>query len=83
MSVLVLVGTWTSPRRTIASGNKKQAKLADIGNNSIGNCRHGYKQPDDQLALLVQSLPALTHLDISGTNLAGPRKRFRAVAVHV
>lgn len=34
---------------------------------------HGYKHPEDQLQLLSLGLPNLTHLDISGTNLAGPR----------
>ncbi|XP_054164654.1 protein zer-1 homolog [Oppia nitens] len=34
---------------------------------------HGYKDPNKQLALIVQSLPELTRFDISGTNLAGPR----------
>ena len=34
---------------------------------------HGYKHPDDQLQLLSLGLVHLTHLDISGTNLAGPR----------
>ena len=34
---------------------------------------HGYRHPEDQLQLLSLGLPNLTHLDISGTNLAGPR----------
>ena len=33
---------------------------------------HGYKHPEDQLSLISLGLPNLTHLDISGTNLAGP-----------
>ena len=33
---------------------------------------HCYKEPIAQLALIVDNLPFLTHLDISGTNLAGP-----------
>lgn len=43
---------------------------------STSNDRHGqsYKDPDKQLLKLVNSLPHLTHLDISGTNLAGPSK---------
>ncbi|CAG2107636.1 unnamed protein product [Medioppia subpectinata] len=34
---------------------------------------HVYGEPNAQLALIVNSLPELTRLDISGTNLAGPR----------
>lgn len=34
---------------------------------------HGYKHPEDQLQLLSLGLLHLNHLDISGTNLAGPR----------
>lgn len=43
---------------------------------SSSNERHGhcFKSPDAQLAELVTALPNLTHLDISGTNLAGERK---------
>lgn len=39
---------------------------------SSDRCGHGYKHPEDQLSLLSLGLPNLTHLDISGTNLAGP-----------
>jgi Zyg-11 family protein len=38
---------------------------------------HGYKHPNKQLAIIVTSLPNLTSLDISGTNLAGPRMSTR------
>ncbi|CAG2104960.1 unnamed protein product [Medioppia subpectinata] len=37
---------------------------------------HGYKHPNKQLTLIVNSLPELTRLDISGTNLAGPRCEY-------
>ncbi|CAG2183367.1 unnamed protein product, partial [Oppiella nova] len=37
---------------------------------------HGYKHPNKQLTLIVNSLPDLTRLDISGTNLAGPRCEY-------
>jgi len=40
-------------------------------NEKIG---YSYKEPNEQLHSLVTSLENLTHLDISGTNLAGPRK---------
>ncbi|KAI1309475.1 Protein zer-1 -like protein [Halotydeus destructor] len=50
----------------------KSLRYLDI---SASNDRygHGYKHPDEQLSELVVSLPNLTHLDISGTNLAGQR----------
>ena len=34
---------------------------------------HGYKHPNKILTHIMSSLPDLTRLDISGTNLAGPR----------
>lgn len=37
---------------------------------------HGYKHPNKQLAMIVENLPNLTSLDISGTNLAGPRCEY-------
>lgn len=43
---------------------------------STSNDRHGhsYKHPESQLEVIALGLVNLTHLDISGTNLAGPRK---------
>lgn len=35
---------------------------------------HSYKHPESQLEVIALGLVNLTHLDISGTNLAGPRK---------
>ncbi|CAG2114481.1 unnamed protein product, partial [Medioppia subpectinata] len=39
-------------------------------------CGHVYEEPNEQLALIVNSLPELTRLDISGTNLAGDRCEY-------
>ncbi|CAG2109375.1 unnamed protein product [Medioppia subpectinata] len=40
------------------------------------DCGHVYEEPNTQLALIVNSLPELTRLDISGTNLAGDHCEF-------
>lgn len=70
LHTLILYNVWPLETQWPAVCSMKQLEYLDISvANSSG---YGtYKDPDYLLATLVESLPKLTHLDISGTNLAG------------
>ncbi|XP_053206077.1 protein zer-1 homolog isoform X2 [Panonychus citri] len=72
LKVLILYNCPLSPTALKKIAQLRTLKSLDI---SSSNDRHGhcFKSPDAQLAELVTALPNLTHLDISGTNLAGER----------
>ncbi|XP_015792080.1 protein zer-1 homolog isoform X2 [Tetranychus urticae] len=72
LKVLILYNCPLSPAALRKIAQLKTLRSLDI---SSSNERHGhcFKSPDAQLAELVTALPNLTHLDISGTNLAGER----------
>lgn len=70
LHTLILYNVWPLEKEWPSLCAMKQLEYLDISvANSSG---YGtYKEPDFLLATLVESLPVLTHLDISGTNLAG------------
>ncbi|RWS28170.1 protein zer-1-like protein [Leptotrombidium deliense] len=73
LEVLTTLILYNCPRINLSTIAKiKTLRHLDIS-SSNDRYGHGYKNPDAQLAELVNSLSHLTHLDISGTNLAGPR----------
>ncbi|RWS15684.1 protein zer-1-like protein, partial [Dinothrombium tinctorium] len=75
LEALTTLILYNCPRPQLALHNIAKIKTLRHLDISSSNDRYGhnYKHPDQQLAELVTSLPHLKHLDISGTNLAGPR----------
>ncbi|XP_055700674.1 protein zer-1 homolog [Phlebotomus papatasi] len=70
LSTLILFNVWPLEKEFRILSKFKKLHTLDLSvSNPIG---YGiYKDPNVLLANLVESLPLLTHLDISGTNLAG------------
>lgn len=69
---------YNCPKLHLAVNNIIKLKTLRCLDISCSNDRygHGYKHPNKQLTVIVNSLPNLTRLDISGTNLAGPRNEL-------
>lgn len=70
LTTLILFNVW--PLENELNTICKLRKLQTLDISSANSGVHGiYCSPDEQLATLVESLPDLQYLDISGTNLAG------------
>lgn len=70
LHTLILFNVWPLEKEWPYLCQMNRLEFLDISVASPSG--HGiYKDPDLMLASLVESLPMLTHLDISGTNLAG------------
>lgn len=72
LKVLILYNVPKLDQALIAISKLTTLQYLDIS-ASVDTYGHGYKHPEVQLQLISLGLPNLTHLDISGTNLAGPR----------
>lgn len=70
LSTLILFNVWPIEDEIHVLCEMKNLHTLDISVGTAGG--HGtYSSPNKTLCMLVESLPLLTHLDISGTNLAG------------
>lgn len=71
LSTLILFNIWPLEVEIPIICKLKKLMVLDIS-TAFGSSANGhYKNANQQLAMIVESLPLLSHLDISGTNLAG------------
>lgn len=70
LQTLILFNVWPLEREIPTICKLKRLHTLDIS-TSRSNSIPGYTTPNKTLEIIVDSLPMLTHLDISGTNLAG------------
>lgn len=70
LQTLILFNVWPLEREIPTICKLKKLHTLDIS-TSKSNSSPGYTQPNKALETIVDCLPQLTHLDISGTNLAG------------
>lgn len=71
LHTLILFNVWPIENGLHAICALKQLCTLDISISSSGNGHGTYDFPDETLEMLMDNLRELTHLDISGTNLAG------------
>uniref|UniRef100_A0A1B0FKZ3 Protein zer-1 homolog n=2 Tax=Glossina TaxID=44049 RepID=A0A1B0FKZ3_GLOMM len=71
LHTLILFNVWPIENGLHAICALKQLRTLDISISSSGNGHGTYDFPDETLEMLMDNLRELTHLDISGTNLAG------------
>lgn len=71
LTTLILFNIWPLEHEIHTICKFKNLHTLDISVANTGGQIGKYDAPDTLLAMLVESLPELTHLDISGTNLAG------------
>jgi Zyg-11 family protein len=70
LQTLILFNVWPLEREIPTICKLTRLHTLDIS-TSKSNSIPGYIQPNKTLETIVESLPLLSHLDISGTNLAG------------
>lgn len=70
LQTLILFNVWPLEQEIPTLCRLKQLRTLDMS-IAKSNINGNYSQPNRQLTELVENLPYLTHLDISGTNLAG------------
>lgn len=71
LNTLILFNVWPIVNQFDAIIQLKSLQTLDISISSSIPDHGNYKDPDEMLAILAINLPNLSHLDISGTNLAG------------
>lgn len=71
LTTLILFNVWPIEQELNYLSSMKTLRVLDISISSSGNSNGNYMFPDNFLKILIENLPKLTHLDISGTNLAG------------
>ncbi|KAL5290316.1 ZER1.2 family protein [Megaselia abdita] len=71
LQTLILFSVWPISNHLPTICNIKTLHTLDISIVNQVTGQGTYDQPDQKLEMLVYNLPNLTHLDISGTNLAG------------
>ncbi|TMW51865.1 hypothetical protein DOY81_003061 [Sarcophaga bullata] len=71
LHTLILFNVWPIVNQLPAICCLKRLRTLDISISSSGNGHGTYDLPDQSLEMLMDNLRDLTHLDISGTNLAG------------
>ncbi|XP_037933697.1 protein zer-1 homolog isoform X2 [Teleopsis dalmanni] len=71
LHTLILFNVWPIANQLHAICCLHNLRTLDISISSSGNGHGTYDLPDQILEMLMENLPNLTHLDISGTNLAG------------
>ncbi|XP_065359133.1 protein zer-1 homolog isoform X2 [Calliphora vicina] len=71
LHTLILFNVWPIVNQLPAICCLKRLRTLDISISSSGNGHGTYDLPDQSLEMLMDNLCDLTHLDISGTNLAG------------
>lgn len=70
LQALILFNVWPLEDEIPTLCKLKQLRTLDMS-IAKSNINGTYSDPNRQLAEIVESLPYLTHLDLSGTNLAG------------
>lgn len=68
---LILHNVWPIANQLHMICRMRTLKNLDISISSTTNGQGTYDLPDQTLEMLIENLQGLTHLDISGTNLAG------------
>lgn len=71
LHTLILFNVWPIANQLHAICHLRRLRTLDISISSSGNGYGTYDLPDQILEMLMENLRDLTHLDISGTNLAG------------
>lgn len=71
LHTLILFNVWPIVNQLPAICCLRRLRTLDISISSSGNGHGTYDLPDQSLEMLMDNLRELTHLDISGTNLAG------------
>ncbi|XP_061389099.1 protein zer-1 homolog [Musca vetustissima] len=71
LHTLILFNVWPIANQLHAICSLSRLRTLDISISSTNNGHGTYDLPDQKLEMLMENLPELTHLDISGTNLAG------------
>uniref|UniRef100_T1GPQ1 Uncharacterized protein n=1 Tax=Megaselia scalaris TaxID=36166 RepID=T1GPQ1_MEGSC len=71
LQTLILFSVWPISNHLPTICKIKTLHTLDISIVNQATGQGTYDQPDQKLEMLVLNLPNLTHLDISGTNLAG------------
>lgn len=71
LSTLILFNIWPLEEELPIVCKLKKLTALDVSTAFATSGNGAYTEPNQMLAMLVESLPLLTHLDISGTNLAG------------
>lgn len=71
LHTLILFNVWPIANQLHAICCLRRLRTLDISISSSGNGHGTYDLPDQTLEMLMENLRELTHLDISGTNLAG------------
>lgn len=71
LHTLILFNVWPIANQLHAICRMKKLRTLDISISATVNGHGTYDLPDQTLEMLVENLPELSHLDISGTNLAG------------
>lgn len=68
---LILFNVWPIEQEQAYIAAIKSLRILDISISTSGNGHGTYLFPDSFLKVIIDNLVNLTHLDISGTNLAG------------
>lgn len=71
LTSLILFNVWPLEQEIATICKFTKLHTLDISVANTGGQTGRYSSPDSTLGFIVNSLPELTHLDISGTNLAG------------
>lgn len=71
LHTLILFNVWPIANQLHAICSLSRLRTLDISISGSNNGHGTYDLPDQKLEMLMEHLPDLTHLDISGTNLAG------------
>ncbi|XP_036337281.1 protein zer-1 homolog isoform X2 [Rhagoletis pomonella] len=71
LHTLILFNVWPIANQLQAICMLRRLRTLDISISNSGNGHGTYDLPDQTLEMLMNNLRELTHLDISGTNLAG------------
>ncbi|KAM7358092.1 protein zer-1 homolog isoform 2-T2 [Cochliomyia hominivorax] len=71
LHTLILFNVWPIVNQLPAICRLSRLRTLDISISGTGNGHGTYDLPDQSLEMLMENLQELTHLDISGTNLAG------------
>lgn len=71
LTTLILSNVWPMEGHLYGIMELKALRVLDLSISNSGDGYGTYESPDYTLKTLIEKLIALTHLDISGTNLAG------------
>ena len=71
LHTLILFNVWPIANQLHAICCLRRLRNLDLSISSSGNGHGTYDLPDQTLEMIVDNLRCLTHLDLSGTNLAG------------